>query len=241
MSLRSPNDMMYGDLGRYPLSVNLSTKCIRYWLKITRMGHSRLPYQAYRMLVRLDDNGKTCWASEVHSVLFRHGFVCVWLNQGVEAVNAFIKCFKQRLVECYRQDWDFHVNNSERFSVYSSFKSVCEPEPYLFLDVNRYIRTALVRFRFGMSVIALHSSRFANNTKNVACPMCKNVEESEVHFILCCPSYTSLRNQYIPLKFIRHPCAFRLSLLLSTRNMTILKNLALFIYYALKKRDILSS
>ena len=34
VSIRTPNDLVYGETGRYPLYVNIYVKCIKYWLKI---------------------------------------------------------------------------------------------------------------------------------------------------------------------------------------------------------------
>ena len=41
--MRTPNDLVYGETNRYPLFVNSAVRCIRYWLKLTRMEASKLP------------------------------------------------------------------------------------------------------------------------------------------------------------------------------------------------------
>ena len=47
---RTPNDLVYGEVG---------VRCIRYWLKLIRMEEHRLPLRAYKMLLNLDQRGKT--------------------------------------------------------------------------------------------------------------------------------------------------------------------------------------
>ena len=32
--LRTPNKMVYGELGRYPLFVNSTLRCLKYWLRV---------------------------------------------------------------------------------------------------------------------------------------------------------------------------------------------------------------
>ena len=59
--MRTPN----GETNRYPLFVNSAVRCIRYWLKLTRMEASKLPNKADRMLHVLDKQGKRNWASNV--------------------------------------------------------------------------------------------------------------------------------------------------------------------------------
>ena len=31
---RTPNDLVYGEVGRFPIQINASVRCIRYWLKL---------------------------------------------------------------------------------------------------------------------------------------------------------------------------------------------------------------
>ena len=64
-----PNDIVYGEFGRFPIYLNSYVKCIRYRLKLTRMEQSRLPFKAYKMLYKLDCNGRYTWASNVRKCL----------------------------------------------------------------------------------------------------------------------------------------------------------------------------
>ena len=56
------------------------------------------------------------------------------------------------------QAWDDPVNSSDRFSLYRQFKTLACVEPYIMLNLNRYIRYALTGFRFGVSDIKVHRS-----------------------------------------------------------------------------------
>ena len=59
--MRTPNDLVYGETNRYPLFVNSAIRCIRYWLKLSRMEASKLPNKVYGMLYVLDERGKRNW------------------------------------------------------------------------------------------------------------------------------------------------------------------------------------
>ena len=78
---RTPNDLVYSETNRYPVTLNCIVKCIRYWLKLVVMNENRLPHKAYLMLYRLDINGKVNWVSNVRKCLFQHGFGYVWLSE----------------------------------------------------------------------------------------------------------------------------------------------------------------
>ena len=157
---RNPNDLVYGEVGRFPIEIIASVRCIRYCLKLTRMDEHRLPLIAYKILLNLDQRGKAKWVTNVRKTLCVNGFSDVWDNQGVGCLSAFFREFRQRLIDMRWQAWDDHVNTSDRFSLYRQFKTLACVEPYIMLNLNRYIRYALTRFRFGVSDIKVHRRRF---------------------------------------------------------------------------------
>ena len=44
----TPNDIVYGELGRYPIHIHSYLSCIRYWLKIINMNDNAYPKIVYR-------------------------------------------------------------------------------------------------------------------------------------------------------------------------------------------------
>ena len=140
VSPRTPNDMAYGETGRFPLYVHSYTACIKYWLRLTTMDISRLPRKAYSMLLLLHNSGKFCWVSQVRQVLYKFGFGFVWENQGVQNPETFIQAFKQWLIDCHSQNWHEHISNSTRFTIYRMFKISISLEPY-FTSVTNTLGT----------------------------------------------------------------------------------------------------
>ena len=226
---RTPNDLVYGEFARYPLYLNSYARCIKYWLKLVRMNETRLPYKAYNMLRVLDERGKKTWVTYVRECLSKYGFACVWMNQGVGDVNVFMKCFKERLVDCRQQEWSAHINSSERFSFYNQFKTQFTIEPYLNLNMNRYIMKSLIYFRLGISDILVHKSRY-KDIHSTLCRLCSSSTENELHIVLCCPELEDLRKELIPYKFYRFPTLFRLVLLLSSKSDSVIFGLAMYLY-----------
>ena len=108
------------------------------------------------------------------------------------------------------------------------------------LTLNRHIRYTLTRFRFGVSDIKVHRSRFkVYNVDDLKCPLCLSDVDNEVLFVLCCPAFDDLRYEFMEPKYFNNPCEFRLALLLATQNERALKNLVLFVYKAFNGRKIL--
>ena len=100
VSPRTPNDMVYGETGSYPLYICAYVSCVKCWLRLTRMDETRFLWKAYSMLLLLHENGKFCWASQVRKTLYEHGFGIAWNQQGVQSPNVFLNVFKQRLLDC---------------------------------------------------------------------------------------------------------------------------------------------
>ena len=160
----------------------------------------------------------------------------VWENKGVENITGFLHCFKQRIIDCRWQDWHRHIETSDRFSSFRLFKTSHLKEQYVDMEMNRYVKRALTKFRFGISEIACHSYRYSAKRENDhTCRLCHKAKEDEVHFILCCPALSDLRLKLIQPKYYRDQCLFRLNLLMSTKHQKTQFNLAMHIYEALKR------
>ena len=83
----------------------------------------------------------------------------------------------------------------------------------------------MTRFRFGMSDIKVHRSRFKLfNEDHLKRPLWVSAVDNAVHFVLCYPAFGDLK--YEP-QYFDNLCEFRLAFLLATQNERALKNLAL--------------
>lgn len=237
VNMRTPNDMIYSELHRYPITIDSAVSCIRYWLRVLCMDVNRLPWKSYVMLKVLDERGKKNWATNVRMCLYMNGFGYAWENQGVGNVHLFMRLFKTRLIDTQWQSCFEHIGSSDRFNVYDTFFSRSSLPVYLSLNINRQLKFIMSKFRFGVSEIKTHAYRYKSFLQyDKLCPVCHKCEEDEMHFILCCPFYYSLREMYIPKKFFLYPNMFRLSLLMSSQNREIITNLCTYLYKAFNKR-----
>ena len=78
VSNKTPNYMIYGETGRYPLYIDSTIATLRYWLKIIKLPASRLPKQAYTMLLNSLDgeqkNENKNWARNIKECLQEYDF-----------------------------------------------------------------------------------------------------------------------------------------------------------------------
>ena len=112
------NIAVLGETGRLPLYVQYYKRCIKYWLKLLLMPSHRYPKACYSMLYRLDQNGRSTWASSVKHLLQKYGFHDVWNEQGVGNTVLFLNIFTERVQQVYVEEWEHDVSQSHfRFLV----------------------------------------------------------------------------------------------------------------------------
>lgn len=102
------------------------------------------------------------------------------------------------------------------------------------------MKLIMSRFRMGISELSVYHYRYRFvNQQQMLCPLCNESEEDELHFVFICPFFHNLRKQLIPLKYYRRPCMYKLVMLISSRNENIAMNFSIFVYRALKVRNML--
>ena len=144
LSLNTADIFVLGECGRLPLCITYMSNCVKYWLRLLRMGNHRYPKQCYLMLKRLDDVGRKTWASSIQSLLYRFGFGYAWLAQEVGNEMNLLSLFKQRLIDCYTHKWYSDINNSSKSNHYRCFKSLLEVELYLSVDLSYQAKEDLI-------------------------------------------------------------------------------------------------
>lgn len=239
------NTFVYGELGRTPLRLTRHNRIIKYWLKIVCGNANNLVKSVYRILYnQCEMENVSNWASLIKSLLFTHGFGYVWYFQGVGNVNIFMSLFKRRVTDVYLQNWHTEVSGSTRARFYIQLVNIGSFEYKKYLDmVNiRKLRVAMTRLRVSSHRLSVESGRWHRPVsipyERRLCTIC-DVIEDEYHFVLVCCNYSGLRHQFIPKRYYDNPNRNKLSELVSSDNMTIIKNLATFIFKANEVRNVL--
>ena len=105
---------IYGEFGRYLLTVNCKLKIIRYWLKTIIDKHNTLVYNMYQSTYRNCENGISLHGrtATIKSLLFSLGIKFVCYDHGVVTVKLFEHVLKQRLQDNHNTEWNRAVSNS---------------------------------------------------------------------------------------------------------------------------------
>jgi hypothetical protein len=235
---KMPNKFVYGETGRYPLYVNSAVRCIRYWLKLLKLDMSRLPKQAYRMLINLDGRGNRCWVSKVRSMLFDLGLGEAWIQQSVGCEQTFVMLFKERMIESFEREWSNSITTKDMYSNYRQFKSVFRAERYFDFVSIKCFRDCVVKLRLGLLPLkySAFKTMFVEDIQDRYC-FCGQIED-EKHFVCSCPLYHNIRNKY--LKNVTNvPLVNSFHDLLRCDNEQNARSLGMFLFHALRSREIL--
>lgn len=241
---RNANDCMaLGECGRYLLCTTYYYKCIKYWCHLLCMDQNRYPRNCYLMLKSHTDIGRINWTSNVRNLLYRFGFGFVWLSQEVGDVAAFLKVFRQRVIDCSIQDWHEQVTSSAKCEHYKHFKTLLNVERYIKYNLPFYIRKAVSKFRCSNHQLNIEIGRHAGVPREFRtcnhCLLNNNVYEieDEYHAFFKCTLYDDIRNIYLPRHLYHTKSLYEFYTILSHDGEDVVKHVADYIFHLMKKRN----
>ena len=230
---KTPKTLIYSELNRYPLKIDSIMRTIKYWFKLLNLEEERIPKQAYAR-EKIEINKKEGWGNTLKKILETNGYAYIWRDEGTENKNGFLKSFRQRLIDQFWQNTQEKINDRGRFNTYREFKQGHEREAYLQQITISKFRRIFARARMGIIDIRFNET-FHKPDNNFKCPFCIKIE-NELHIRLECPTYQFLRHKFISRYWITTN-NLTLRDLFNNENTDITRGVAMFLYYAMKKRD----
>lgn len=240
----TPNDFIYGELGRMPLQYNRYYDIINYWIKLLHTSENKYIKKVYLMLKSDIDQRPNIknWCSLLRDLLCRLGFHDAWLFQDVGNSNIFLSLVKQRLKDQFLRNWNFSISAISRADLYKHMHtSGFRFQPYLdVLTIDKF-RIALTKLRLSSHRLLIETGRWEKPNiiprDQRLCRNC-NVLEDEFHFVCECSLYNDLRCQYIPFYYRRRPSMYKFIEMLTSENAKLLKCLSTFISKAFEVRNL---
>ena len=115
------------------------------------------------------------------------GLGYIWNLQKVENENEFLKLFRQRLLDIYKQDLASVLSNSSDGRLYKFLKTKHEFES--FLNLPKHLRTAIAKIRMSSHIFFIERGRWLKiERKKRTCEQCGIIED-EFHIFLECPRF----------------------------------------------------
>ena len=208
----TPNCMVYGELGCYPVSLSIKTRMVGYWLKLTSLDDDRICKKLYTVLFEMYNNNDydSNWLNCVRNILQQNGLGNIWQTQGMNINHISVKKeLKAMLKAQFAQEWRMSVEESSKCRLYKNIKTELKLEPYL-VKLRSPVWKYIVKFRCSNHKLPIERGRYTGLDRNLRyCDLCDlNVIGDEYHVFFECsnPAIVSLRHRFIPW-FYRQNCS----------------------------------
>ena len=204
LKLRSstPNVMIYGETGRFPLEVLVKARMINYWSRIVLGKKEKLSYVSYNICKNhLFNSGlETDWISYINKILSSNNYVN-WNYIEEDIAKYEVKIIDKDIKDKYVESWYELVQNSPSCqSFYKHVKTFFETEFYL-SKLPESLRVYISKLRTLNHRLPIQRGRYDGTRREERlCRLCNDqVVGDEFHFILQCRNLRliELRNQYI--------------------------------------------
>ena len=234
---QTPNFAVYGDLGRFPLSVIAKERSVKYWLKLLSNKNS-LMFKIFQSKIEGFDahvqpnrfRHKRYWTEGIKCLLDELGFSHFWLNQDFEIPR--YELIGNRIRDHFIKKWYAFISNASKLAYYCQFKTEFKLEKCVECISNDKLRSELAALRLSVHNLEIERGRHIDVPRgNRICRLCSmGMVESEFHLLLVCPLYTSLRREF--LTSTSGPSVAKFINIMSSNSNRFLMKFAKFIKFA---------
>ena len=159
----TPSYMVYGELGRYPIYIDIKIRTVCYWARLIVGKQTKYSNILYRLCRQLNENHNMqfSWILFVKQIFNECGFPNIWETELFDNVD-YLKCvIKQRLEDRFLQNWNSLVQNSPKAINYKTIKTEFKYEEYLnILEIKDAI--LLCRFSTTNNKLPIETGRWQN-------------------------------------------------------------------------------
>ena len=108
----------------------------------------------------------------------------------------FIKAFKQRLIDCSKQEWHAKLLDAGKVMHYRRIMPMLQTASYVCFNFQIKFQNTLSKLRCSVYKLKVETGRHEGIAyEHRLCILCENNQvEDEFHFVMICPVYVNLRN-----------------------------------------------
>ena len=182
------------ELGQVPISLYAIKNAIKNWERIA------VQRKANELVTKGYDTGvfqNHAWPTRIRIKLSEIGMMESF-QDNCEGRMTHMKAF-QRLCDIFHQNTFASINSdSSKLRTYSLFKKDIGFEKYLNFIHEIDVRISFTKFRLSNHSLMIENGRHQKINRNLGfCPLCPNIVEDEVHFLLECTCFEKHRNSFL--------------------------------------------
>ena len=225
----TPNYMIYGELGRLPISITVKTRLISFWGKLILGKESKLSYRLYNQYCKNHELNR--WMYAIKGIFDKTGLSIIWNLHCFSNYSRLVDVVKSVLRDQFIQQWECEMNLSHKGKTYKMMKGPFQTENY-FTNLPYHLTNQICKFRTSNHKLPVETGRWSNiDYEKRKCDMCKTNEVgNEYHVLLKCKALLSIREKYIPEYFHKYPSLTKFETLMNkSSNRNLEKNIAKFL------------
>lgn len=241
---QTTNAAVRGDLGIYPLFIDIIITMIKYYKRIQQQSHDSILWYTFCECKKLAELGNPSWYHNLNEMCIEFS------KEGVHNLQwKHPRTIREMLKVYYVDHWKKSVNpniTTGKLQLYGKLKSTIKKEDYLEDITIIQHRQALSKLRLSAHSLRIETGRFSKNRIDInqrICLYCNRDEiDDEKHFVLECPSLDIERNNMLHSITLDCPNYNNLSadqrlFYLLNASGNIIKTVGKFCYYGFEKRS----
>ena len=179
------------ELGRTTLDIDCIKLGVKNWERIRKKNANSLLIASHTDAMK----EQLPWISGIRGILEKNGLLSLFLNEYHEKPDFINKKLHQTLVDGFHQNALESIRqNDSKLRTYALLKTEIGMEKYLVQIKSVAIRIQVTKLRISDHNLMIEVGRHKGIKAHLRfCPFCKNIVETETHFLLNCPIYNHLR------------------------------------------------
>lgn len=225
----TPMNFLYGELGRYPISIIVQTRMIQFWNRMIVGKESKISLSIYKFMY----NHQTYdfkWLNKIKQILNTVGRPDLWTHQNHMQQSNIGSFVKQTLIDQFKQLWHEQLSNTNKGRMYLEFKQEANFEKYLTqLTPREYLN--ILKFRTANNYLPVESGRHNGIPfEDRLCPLCNaDAIGSEKHYLAFCTFFNHERQKYLGVDTLNTINRLGMKYYLAEAPSDVLKNVSLFV------------
>ena len=219
------SNMVYGELGVYPLHVYAKSRIINYWARLLTGPQNKLSVVLYKTILKLYQEGNSTfkWLNNVKAILDNNGLSNIWKNQTFPSLAWLKNSISQRSKDQFVQNWHSQIFDSGKCLNYRIFKTEFKCESYI-LSLPDNFRQTLTKFRCRNHKLPTEIDAYARIDRNKrTCKLCKSADiGDEYHYLLVCDFLAEHRRALLSKYYNNKPSTQKLHQLLNSGVKTLI-------------------
>ena len=218
----TPNYMIYGEIGKYPITAKIKMRMIKYTIRLTKGEGKKWSEILFKAMINDTNTNSYRWLNCIKNILRETGFPM--LTHQMYNIQRHAKTIQQTLIDQTLQELN---TDSSKCTYYKYIKD--KPGMAYYLTCLSHKHTlSLMKFRTANHRLPIEIGRYTNTIRAARiCPFCSSVGD-EYHYVMYCPKFNTARQRYIHTQYINRPNMYKYHALMNTDDINQLQKLAVF-------------